>query len=405
MVADKPFHRLAFLGGQAEAGRDAAGDLGAEDRMILGPALADVMQEQRHIDHAAVDPVGQDAVGDGQFFIQLVPLDLGQRRDALDRMFVHRVVVVDVELHHGHDALELGDEGAEHAQLVHPAQRPFGIAVAQQRVEEDPVRLAVVLHLLVDQMQVGRDQPHGARMDQEARAQRLLEDAQEVQLVGEEGLGIEHVDPAVHETVARLQPLLAPEEAHDLGLALLVARFELREEDAGQLSHAGGLAEIILHEDLDPAAAAGVGIAHAGGHLDLQVEGQLVGRAAGGVMQVAAHRPEKGFGALEGLELVPREQARRHEARGRGDAVEVFPDPVERLEVAQPALALLDVGFEHIALAALPLVALAAFLELGVDEFRARAAEEVVPERLVEPRPRAARAPRGSGVRGAPCGS
>jgi hypothetical protein len=46
----------------------------------------------------------------------------------------------------------------------------------------------------------------------------------------------------------------------------------------------------------------------------------------------------------------------------------VFRDPVERLQVAQPALALLHVGLQHVALAALLAVARGAFGQLRLDE-------------------------------------
>ncbi len=79
-------------------------------------------------------------------------------------MFVHRVVVVHVELHHRDDGREFGDECGQHPQFVHPSQRPFGIAVLQQQIKEDPPRLFVVAQVFVDPVQIGRDQPHRIRM-------------------------------------------------------------------------------------------------------------------------------------------------------------------------------------------------------------------------------------------------
>ena len=59
-------------------------------------------------------------------------------------MLVHRVVVVHVELHHRHDAAEIGDEAAEHAGLVHAAQHDLGRVARGQDLEEQPVGLRVV---------------------------------------------------------------------------------------------------------------------------------------------------------------------------------------------------------------------------------------------------------------------
>jgi hypothetical protein len=44
--------------------------------------------------------------------------------------------------------------------------------------------------------------------------------------------------------------------------------------------------------------------------------------------------------------------------------VDVFADPVERVQVAQPAFAFLDVGFDNIAAVALPLVPFIALAQL-----------------------------------------
>ena len=89
---------------------------------------------------------------------------------------------------------------------------------------------------------------------------------------------------------------------------------------------------------------------------------------AGEQVQMAAHRPEEALGALERAELGGGQQAGVDEVRGALDAVDIFADPVERVEVAQAALAVLDVGLDDIAAVAhadMPRVALG---ELGGDE-------------------------------------
>ena len=73
-----------------------------------------------------------------------------------------------------------------------------------------------------------------------------------------------------------------------------------------------------------------------------------------------------------------------HQFLGRFGAVHVFRDPVERLQVAQPALALFHIGFDHVPLAALFLVPLVAFGELGFDEIGGGVLEEVLPEPGIE---------------------
>ena len=146
--------------------------------MILFAPLADVMQEKRDIEHAPVDPLLEDGGRDRQFLDQFAPLDLGQVADTLDDMLVHRIVVIHVELHHRHDGFEFGNKGREHAQFVHASEGAFGIAVFQQEVEKELLRRRVIAHALVDQPDIGRDEQHRVGMDQEARAQRLFEQAQ-----------------------------------------------------------------------------------------------------------------------------------------------------------------------------------------------------------------------------------
>ena len=153
-------------------------------------------------------------------------------------------------------------------------------------------------------------------MQQVTRAQRLLEHPQKVQLVGEERLGVGHVDPALDHTEARPYGFAAAEQAGQRRLALDVARLEPGQEDARQLAHLGRLTEVVLHEMLDRPPPARIAIAHPGRDLDLHVEGQRVHGAARNVVQVAAHGPEKILGPREGVVFLTREQASRHQPLG-----------------------------------------------------------------------------------------
>ena len=60
MIADQPFDGFAFLRRQAKARGNLPRDLRAKDRMILGPPLADVVQEQRDVKHPPVHPFIED---------------------------------------------------------------------------------------------------------------------------------------------------------------------------------------------------------------------------------------------------------------------------------------------------------------------------------------------------------
>ena len=129
-------------GGEAEPRAEAARDARAGDRMVLDPALGDVVQEQRDIEHGAMLRLdgAHQFVGERVFGI-VAALDLGQHADAAHQVLVHRVVVVHVELHHRDDAAEVGHEAAEHAGLVHAPQHDLGVVLGGQDLEEQPVRL------------------------------------------------------------------------------------------------------------------------------------------------------------------------------------------------------------------------------------------------------------------------
>ena len=76
--------------------------------------------------------------------------------DALDRVFIHGVMVVHIELHHRHDGCEFGYKRPQNTQFIHAPQSPFRVAVLDHRLKEQPVGYFAVTHLFVDQMQVCR---------------------------------------------------------------------------------------------------------------------------------------------------------------------------------------------------------------------------------------------------------
>ncbi len=86
-------------------------------------------------------------------------------------------------------------------------------------------------------------------------------------------------------------------------------------------------------------------------------------------MDVAAHRPQEIGAAAEGAVLLGVEHAAFEQLVGLAHPVDVFRDPEQRVQVAQAALAVLDVGFDQIARlagASMPLLALGQF---GGHEF------------------------------------
>ena len=124
----------------------------------------------------------------------------------------------------------------------------------------------------------------------------------------------------------------------------------------------------MAHEALDRRHAATLGIAHAGGELALDVEGQAFLGAPGDVVEVAAHRPQEVF-RLD--ELAQFDRGQQPLADKIGDAVDLIgklADPEQRVEIAQAALALFQIGLDDIAAVAHPPVARVALAELVGDE-------------------------------------
>src|SRR5262245_22155653 len=85
-------------------------------------------------------------------------------------------------------------------------------------------------------------------------------------------------------------------------------------------------------------------------------------------MQMAAHRPQEIFAFLEGRQFVAREDALDREFLRRIGGVDEFGDPEKRVEIAQAALAVLDIGLDQIAARTRLVMPLVALAKLARDE-------------------------------------
>src|SRR6516162_416516 len=181
---------------------------------------------------------------------------------------------------------------------------------------------------------------------------------------------------AIDEEPGEAAPTAAPSDPREPAFGLLVG-FEDSAKDPRQIADVFGHQKIMLHEALDVAAAGMVGIAHSLADLGLQIEGQPLFGAAGEVMEVAANRPQELLGARKALRSVRREHAVVDEFPDVVGAVDVFRDPEQRMQVSQPALALLDVRLELVTAVADSLVARVALGELGLHELRCTALDDL----------------------------
>ncbi len=101
-------------------------------------------------------------------------------------------------------------------------------------------------------------------------------------------------------------------------------------------------------------------------------------------MQMHAHVPQKGFRLLEDAIFLAGEDAMLDQVGGVVDMIEIFADPIERLQIAQPALAFLHIGLDQIAALALAAVAHLALGQLGFHEIAAIAGGDFGPEFLAQ---------------------
>src|SRR5262249_36856082 len=109
--------------------------------------------------------------------------------------------------------------------------------------------------------------------------------------------------------------------------------------------------------------------------------------AAGEIMEMAAHRPEKILRSGKARRFFFRQHALLDQLLDGVDAVNILRDPEEALQIAEAALALLDIGLDVIARIAELAVPLVALGTLRLDELGGAVATDLAlepPLQLVE---------------------
>ena len=343
--------------------------------MVLIAALGDVVQEGGDVERAAIVDGADDLGRDRMLKRKLAALDVRQEADGADQMLVDREVMIHVELHHRDHAPEFGDEMAEHAGLVHAAQHAFRIAGIGHQPQEQPVRRWIGAQRVVDQPQI---RPHLAQ-DLRREGGLLLvgkgEQADEVHRVLGKDVLVDGADAAVLDAevggAAKMGAALPAERRQKRAEArqrLQLLHLERRADDAGELANFLGDEEIVLHEALDGAQAGMPAIAELFRHQRLQIEAQALLGAVGEKMQLAAHRPEEALAAAEAAVFGWGEHPGLDELLLRRVGIEVLGEPVQGVQIAQAALAVLDVRLDQIARGTGAGMTGVLLLELGIDE-------------------------------------
>ena len=348
VMAHQPGHGLGLGGAETETRTDLQRHVGTQHRMIAAAALGDVVQQHREIERRPrqhlVHHVGRQRV----VFLQLARLDARQDADGPDRVLVDGVGVIHVVLRLGDDAAEVGNEPAEHAGLIEAPERGFRVVPRRHHRHEQAIGLGIGAQP-IDQADVLGDEPERRGMDVEIVLLRDVEQPQDRHRILRKGIGRRHRQPLAVELEAL--ELARPESLPESGELRLapVAVLQRGHENARQIAHRLGVKIVVLGEALDAAAARPVLVAQPFGDLALQVERQAIVGAGRQVVDVAAHRRQEALGALEQPRLLLGEHALGHEVAGGAHAIEILGDPEQQVEIAQAALALLDVGLDDVA--------------------------------------------------------
>ncbi len=350
--------------------------------MITAAPLGDIMQQYCDEQSAARADFMDLSSCARMIVFQQSALDLAEQPDCADRMLVDCVMVIHVELHLRVDPAKIGHEAAEHARLIHPAQRDFRVIAPAQQFEKQRIGALVLANLRLDQLGVAPGLPHGFRVDLETVSLGQLEHFDQPHWVFGKPIVTGRFDPPAFDQIAVqfarfLTPAREESATRALAFELLI---EVGEEHAGEIADTLHLQEIELHEALDGAFAGAVGEVHAVGDFALQIEGQAIFRTACDIVHVAAHSEQEPLGTAETAILLHREQADIDKLARTVGAVDVFADPVQRLEIAQTALSVFHIGFDDIAAVAHPLVPRIALGELLLEKITLAAADDLGPE-------------------------
>ena len=267
---------------------------------------------------------------------------IGELADAAEKMLIHRVVVVHVELHHRHDAAERVDECAEHAGLVHAPQHRLGVVLRGQDLQKQAVGFLVLTHVLVDQLERMRGRAHRFRVKRKIVLLREMKHPDQIDRIALEDVGPRDRDAVVvdSEIIAFAQrphtlrrPQAGDKATQDrrrLRLSVLKSRAKNRREVADVF----GGEEVVLHEALDILHAGMLGVAKPHRDLALNIEGQPLLGPAGDEMHVAADRPQKILTAAEQPIFLGVEHTALDQFLRLAHAVDVFGDPEQRVQIA-----------------------------------------------------------------------
>ncbi len=265
-----------------------------------------------------------------------------QHLQADQGVLVGGVAVEELVLHQAGERGELGEEAAQDAQLVHPAEGLAHLPLAPDHGEDELAHLLQVAEVPVDVAQPSPDAQ--GELGRELHVVQLgqVEGLHQTDRLGTEEVGALDLDlPVLDDEAVDLPGPGTPQEG-PARLRLLRPGQPLRQGVADQVELAG-VPVVLPHHRLGPAQDVRLGIFQAVGHLPLQLQGEdVVAPLAQGV-HLGPHVEDVVVGRLDLLALARLEELLLLEARRGADAVLHLGDPEQVLVVAQAAAAVLHV--------------------------------------------------------------
>ena len=386
MVAHQPRYSLGLLVGKPEPRPETERDFRAELRMIAAAPLGDVVQQHRAVKRAPRLDTVNDVAGDGHFLGELALADAVDDADREDGVLVDGIDVIHVVLHLGHDASEIRHESPEHAGLVKPPKRDLGIVFGGQHLDEKTVRFRVVADR-IDQPQAVGDGAQRLGVDVEPALLGQVKQPENIDRVVGEAVVFGQRHPVAFQFEPFRRAVKHRQSGQREARPAAMLGLQRRTENAREIADLLGDQIIVLHETLDRRGACAAPVSQHFADPLLHVEGQTFLAAPGEIVQMAADRQQEVVGPVEPRRLGLAEYAVLNQVGHVVDPVQELRDPEQGVQIAQPALAFLDVGLQHIARIAHAAVTLGAFRQLGFDEFGSAGRRDLgleAPPQLIE---------------------
>ena len=150
MMPDEPRRGFGFFTCEPEARTEMTGDTLTGNRVILSPALCNIVQQGCHVEGAPAFQCRENFGSQGMLVRECTLFNRRQCADRANEMLVHCEVMIHVELHHGDDAAEFRNEAAQHTSLIHHAQQDFRRIAVCEHIHEQCIGFGIFADIAVN---------------------------------------------------------------------------------------------------------------------------------------------------------------------------------------------------------------------------------------------------------------